>query len=134
MFPYSFGVQAATKAKALSDLDAQIAELAKKHPEEADTHGGHLDAVHAAAAALVDMLPDDDEGSDVAISAAGHLTKKKNADGNPEVQAAEFTAFAQRTASDPSKYSKEPKKEPKGKDAAAKSQAGDKHPLAADKK
>lgn len=133
MFPYSFGVQAATKAKALSDLDAQINELGMKHPQEADTHSGHLEAAHAAAAALVDLLPDDDEATDVAISVAGHLTAKKNADDRPEVYAASFTAFAQRTPSDPSKYSKPAKeqKERKSAPATAAPKLGEKTPATA---
>jgi hypothetical protein len=109
MFPYSLGIQAPTKAKAVKDFTAQIDQLAKVHPDEADQHSPHLEAVHAAARALVELLPDDDEASDVALSAAGYLTSKKNEEGSRIVQSATVTVFAGRCARDASKHTPDEK-------------------------
>lgn len=116
MFPYSFGVQAPTKAKALSDLAAQAVELAKKYPDQAEKYSQHLRAVQDAASVLVDMLPEDDKETDVAVSAAGHLDTKKNADEkkDDDVQSASVHISAHRCPTDASKHAKP------DKDAAAK--------------
>ena len=118
MFPYSLGVQAATKDKALDDLAAQVEKLAEEHPDAADTYSSHLKAVVSSAATLADLLPEDDEATDVAISAQGHLVTKRNAVNERDVQSASFTVYAGRCPVDPSKYSAtEPKKSKKAKKA-----------------
>lgn len=110
MFPYSFGVQAATKAKALTDLGDQVVELTKQHSEEADRYAAHLKAVQDAAVVLVGLLPEDDPEAktDVAISAAGLLEAKKNADEKKpdDVLSTSFNVHAQRCPTDESKYAK----------------------------
>jgi hypothetical protein len=110
MFPYSFGVQAATKAKALTDLGDQVSELTKQHPEKADRYAAHLKAVQDAAVVLVGLLPEDDPDnkSDVAISAAGALDATKNADEKKpdDVQTTSLTVHAQRCPTDERKYAK----------------------------
>jgi hypothetical protein len=115
MFPYSFGVQAPTKEAASAALVQQTDELADKHPDHAERYGAHLKAVHDAAGALLDLLPDDDEDnpSDVAISAAGHLTTKKNPDTDEDdVQSASVHISADRRPTDVSKHPKKVKKAP----------------------
>jgi hypothetical protein len=110
MFPYSFGVQAETKAKALTDLGDQVEELTKLHPEKAGLYASHLKAVKDAAVVLVGLLPEDDPGnkSDVAISAAGLLDAKKSADDKKpdDVRSASFNVHAHRCPTDESKYAK----------------------------
>jgi hypothetical protein len=108
MFPYSFGVQAPTKAKAKSDLVAQANELAKKNPDEAEKYSDHIKTVLATAGVLIDLLPDDDKETDVAASAAGHLTAQKNADEkkDDDVLGSTVTVYAGRLPADPSKYAK----------------------------
>jgi hypothetical protein len=108
MFPYSFGVQAPTKAKAKSDLATQADALAKKHPDQSKKYSLHLKTVQAAAGALIDMLSEDDEATDVAVSAAGHLDAKKNIDEkkDDDVSAASVHVTAHRVPTDPGKHSK----------------------------
>lgn len=112
MFPYSLGVQAPTKERAESDLAAQIEKLSDQHPDEVEKYGQHLRAVQVAAATLIDLLPEDDESSDVAVSAAGHLITKKNEADGRDVQSAQFTVFAGRAPTDPSKHAKPEKARP----------------------
>ena len=108
MFPYSFGVQAPTKAQAKIDLAAQADALAQKHPEQAETYAGHLKTVQAAAGVLIDSLPEDDSTTDVAVSAAGHLKATPNADDAKiqDVQSASLHVAAERRPTDPSKHAK----------------------------
>jgi hypothetical protein len=111
MFPYSFGVQAATKEKAKSDIAAQVDALSEKHPDDAKTYAPHLSAVLATAGVLIDLLPQDDPVTDVAVSAAGHLhTKNLPADDEGKVakvvQSASVHVAADRRPTDASKYEK----------------------------
>jgi hypothetical protein len=126
MFPYSFGVQAPTVAKAKSDLADHVEQLQKDHPEAFKTHGAHVKAAQDAAEAVADLLSPDDDSTDVAISVHGQLTSKKSADTTKpdEVSGAEFHAYAGRLPTDPSKHAK-PKKPAK---AEQKADAGDAKP------
>lgn len=124
MFPYSFGVQAPTVAKAKSDLAEHVEQLQKDHPESFKTHGAHVKAAQSAAEAVADLLSPDDESSDVAISVHGQLTTQKSADATKpdEVSGAEFHAYAGRLPTDPSKHAK-PKKSAKAEPKAEASDA-----------
>jgi hypothetical protein len=132
MFPYSFGVQAPTVAKAKSDLADHVEQLQKDHPEDFKTHGAHVKAAQTAAEAVADLLSPDDDSTDVAISVQGKLTSKKSADATKadEVSGAEFHAYAGRLPTDLSKHAKpkklvkeEPKADAKPKPAPGAPQA-----------
>jgi hypothetical protein len=125
MFPYSFGVQAPTKTKAKSDLAAQADKLAKAFPDEAGKYSDHVKTVLATAGVLIDLLPDDDKETDVAASAAGHLSAQKSADEkkDDDVLWSTVTVYAGRQPADPSKYAKPDKDAKPEKDATVKPEA-----------
>lgn len=67
---YSFTIRAATKAEAKSLIAAKVAEIAHQQPVHATDH----DQIVANAHAIVDLLPENVEGREIAATVNGYVS------------------------------------------------------------